>query len=132
MNFHEPHIDYAGIAPIIALTVGLVVVLMTSVFKPLRRTAPALTLATLAATAGLLIWHWNDSLTLITGALQLDNLAIAMSLIAILMAAACVFLSIGEPATRESKEGGRCDRDRSPHASRQVGRETRRSASPEP
>ena len=105
MNFHEPHIDYAGIAPIIALTVGLVVVLMTSVFRPLRRTAPALTLATLAATAGLLIWHWNDPLTLITGALQLDNLAIAMSLIAILTAAFCVFLSIGEPATREAGSG---------------------------
>jgi NADH-quinone oxidoreductase subunit N len=105
MNFHEPHIDYAGIAPIIALTVGLVVVLLTAVFKPLRRTAPALTLATLAAAAGLLIWHWNDSLTLITGALQLDNLAITISLIAILMAAACVFLSIGEPATREAGSG---------------------------
>jgi NADH-quinone oxidoreductase subunit N len=105
MNFHEPHIDYAGIAPIIALTVGLVVVLMTSVFKPLRRTAPFLTLATLGATAGLLIWHWNESLELITGALQLDNLAISISLIAILMAAACVLLSIGEPATKEAGSG---------------------------
>jgi NADH-quinone oxidoreductase subunit N len=105
MNFHEPHIDYAGIAPIIALTVGLVVVLMTSVFKPLRRTAPFLTLVTLGATAGLLIWHWNESLELITGALQLDNLSISISLIAILMAAFCVLLSIGEPATREAGSG---------------------------
>ncbi len=105
MNFHEPHIDYAGIAPIIALTVGLVVVLMTSVFKPLRRTAPFLTLLTLAATAGLLIWHWNESLELVTGALQLDDLAISISLIAILMAAFCVLLSIGEPATKEAGSG---------------------------
>ena len=29
MNFHDPHIDYAGISPIIALTVGLCVVLLT-------------------------------------------------------------------------------------------------------
>ena len=29
MNFNDPHIDYAGISPIIALTVGLVVVLMS-------------------------------------------------------------------------------------------------------
>ncbi|MGV1050080.1 MAG: NADH-quinone oxidoreductase subunit N [Solirubrobacterales bacterium] len=105
MNFHEPHIDYAGIAPIIALTVGLVVVLMTSVFKPLRRTAPALTLLTLAATAGLLIWHWDESLELITGALVLDDLAISISLIAILMAAFCVLLSIREPATAEAGSG---------------------------
>jgi hypothetical protein len=47
--FHAPHIDYAGISPLIALTVGVVVVLMTAVFKPLRPTAPALTLLTLAA-----------------------------------------------------------------------------------
>jgi NADH-quinone oxidoreductase subunit N len=105
MNFHEPHIDYAGIAPIIALTVGLVVVLMTSVFRPLRRTAPFLTLVTLGATAGLLIWHWNEALELISGALQLDDLAISISLIAILMAAFCVLLSIGEPATKEAGSG---------------------------
>lgn len=105
MNFHEPHIDYAGIAPILALTVGLVVVLMTAVFKPLRRTAPFLTLVTLGATAGLLIWHWNESLELITGALVLDNLAISLSLIAILMAAFCVVLSIREPAAEEVGSG---------------------------
>lgn len=105
MNFHEPHIDYAGIAPILALTVGLVVVLMTAVFKPLRRTAPFLTLVTLGATAGLLIWHWNESLELITGALVLDNLAISLSLIAILMAAFCVVLSIREPAAEEAGSG---------------------------
>jgi NADH-quinone oxidoreductase subunit N len=105
MNFNEPQIDYAGIAPIIALTVGFVVVLMTSVFKPLRRTAPALTMVTLAATAGLLIWHWDESLELITGALVLDNLAISISLIAILTAAFCVLLSIREPATEEAGSG---------------------------
>ena len=99
MNFHEPHIDYAGISPIIALTVGLVVVLMTAVFKPLRRTAPALTLLTLAATAGLLIWRWGDAANLITGALRLDDLAISISLIAILTAAVTVLLSLGEPAS---------------------------------
>jgi NADH-quinone oxidoreductase subunit N len=105
MNFHEPHIDYAAIAPILALTVGMVVVLMTAVIKPLRRTAPFLTLVTLGATAGLLIWHWNESLELITGALVLDNLAISLSLIAILMAAFCVVLSIREPATEEAGAG---------------------------
>ncbi len=105
MTFHEPHIDYAGIAPLIALTVGLVVVLFTSVIKPLRRLAPFLTLLTLAATAGLLIWHWDESLTLITGSLVLDNLAISMSLIAILMAAFCVLFSIREPASAEAGSG---------------------------
>ncbi len=105
MNFHAPHIDYAGISPVIALTVGLIVVLMTSVFRPLRRTAPALTMVALAAAAGLLIWQWGESKSLVTGALQLDDLAISISLIAILAAGFCVLLSVREPATEEAGSG---------------------------
>lgn len=105
MNFNQPHVDYAGISPILALTVGIVVVLLSAVFKPVRRWAPALTLLTLGATAGLLIWQWGDPKSLITGALRLDDLAISISLIAILMAAFCVLLSIGERATEEAGSG---------------------------
>ena len=105
MNFNEPHIDYAGISPLIALTVGICVVLLSAVFKPVRRSAPLLTLVTLAAAAGLLIWHWDDPRNLITGALRLDDLAISISLIAILTAAFCVVLSIGERATGEAGSG---------------------------
>src|SRR5215203_6074886 len=105
MSFHEPHIDYAGISPLIALTVGLCIVLLSAVFKPLRRTAPLLTMITLGAAAGLLIWHWDDPRTLITGALRLDDLAISISLISILTAAFCVVLSIRERATEEAGSG---------------------------
>jgi NADH-quinone oxidoreductase subunit N len=105
VNFHDPVIDYAGISPIIALTVGLVVVLLTAVFKPLRRTAPALTLLSLAAAAGLLIWQWGDPKDLITGSLRLDELAISISLIAILTAGFCVVLSTREPAADEAGVG---------------------------
>ncbi|HEY5053141.1 MAG TPA: NADH-quinone oxidoreductase subunit N [Solirubrobacterales bacterium] len=105
MNFHEPHIDYAGISPIIALSAGLCIVLLTAVFKPLRRTAPGLTLLALAAAAGLLIWQWGDPKDLVTGALRLDDLAISISLIAILTAAVTVFLSIREPAAEQAGHG---------------------------
>jgi NADH-quinone oxidoreductase subunit N len=105
MNFHEPQIDYAGISPIIALTVGMVVVLMTAVFKPLRRTAAALTLLTLASAAGLLIWRWGDPANLVTGALRIDDLSISISLIAILTAGFCVLLSTREPAADEAGRG---------------------------
>jgi NADH-quinone oxidoreductase subunit N len=105
VNFHAPHVDYAGISPVIALTVGLVVVLMTAVFKPLRRTAPALTLLTLASAAGLLIWRWGDPANLVTGALRIDDLAISISLIAILTAGFCVLLSTREPAADEAGRG---------------------------
>jgi NADH-quinone oxidoreductase subunit N len=105
MNFHEPHIDYAGISPIVALTVGLCVVLLSAVFKPLRRLVPGLTLLTLASTAGLLIWQWGESKSLVTGALRLDDLAISISLIAILTAGFCVLLSRGEPAAEQAGHG---------------------------
>jgi NADH-quinone oxidoreductase subunit N len=105
MNFHEPHIDYAGIAPLIALTVGLCVVLLSAVFKPFRHSAPVLTTTTLLTTAGLLIGQWGDPKSLITGALRLDDLAIAISLIAILTAFVCVLLSIREKAVEEAGSG---------------------------
>jgi NADH-quinone oxidoreductase subunit N len=105
MNFHAPHIDYAGISPLIALAVGLVVVLMTSVFKPFRRTAPALTILTLAVTAGLLIWRWDDPQSLVSGALRIDDLAISISLIALLTAAFAVLYSTRETAVAEAGSG---------------------------
>jgi NADH-quinone oxidoreductase subunit N len=105
MSFHEPHIDYAGIAPLIALTVGLCLVLLSAVFKPFRRSAPVLATTTLLTTAGLLIWQWDEPKTLITGALRLDDLAIAISLIAILTAFVCVVLSIREKAAEEAGSG---------------------------
>src|SRR5215203_5181055 len=105
MSFNEPHLDYAGISPLIALTVGICVVLLSAVFKPRRRSAPLLTALTLGATAGLLIWQWDDPKTLITGALRLDDLGISISLISILTAAFCVVLSIREGATEEGGSG---------------------------
>jgi NADH-quinone oxidoreductase subunit N len=105
MNFHAPHIDYAALLPVLALTVGLCVVLLSAVFKPLRRTAPGLTLLTLGTTAGLLVWQWNDSTSLVSGALRLDDLAISISLIAILTAAFAVLFSLREPAAEQVGSG---------------------------
>jgi NADH-quinone oxidoreductase subunit N len=105
MSFSAPHIDYAALSPVLALTVGLCVVLLSAVFKPLRRTAPALSLITLAATAGLLVWQWNDPTSLVSGALRLDDLAISISLIAILTAAFAVLFSLREPAADQVGSG---------------------------
>ncbi len=105
MNFNEPTIDYAGISPIIALTVGICVVLLSAVFKPVRRWGPGLTLVVLATVAGLLIWQWGDPKDLVSGALRIDDLAISISLIAILTAAFCVVLSSREPATEQAGVG---------------------------
>jgi len=105
MNFNAPHIDYAALSPVLALTVGLCVVLLSGVFKPLKRAAPGLTLITLATTAGLLIWRWDNPQDLVSGALRLDDLAISISLIAILTAAFAIFFSTREPAVEEAGSG---------------------------
>jgi NADH-quinone oxidoreductase subunit N len=105
MNFQAPEIDYAALSPIIALTVAVCVVLMSAVTPPLRRTAPGLTLIALATTAGLLIWNWNEPVTLVSGALRLDDLAISISLVAVAAAAFAVFLSIREPAAEQAGSG---------------------------
>jgi NADH-quinone oxidoreductase subunit N len=105
MNFHAPEMDYAGLSPVLALTVGLCVVLLSSVFKPLQRTAPLLSLLTLGATAGLLIWNWNDPTDLVAGALRIDDLAISISLIATMTAAFAVLFSLREPAAEEVGSG---------------------------
>jgi NADH-quinone oxidoreductase subunit N len=105
MNFNAPHLDYAGLSPIIALTAGICVVLLTAVFDRTKRATPFLTILILAATAGLLIWQWNDAKDLVTGALRLDDLAISISLIAILAAIFTVALSIREPAAEQAGLG---------------------------
>jgi hypothetical protein len=50
MNFTAPHIDYAGLSPVIALTAGLVIVLMVGLIPRLGRFSIAyLTVGVLAA-----------------------------------------------------------------------------------
>ena len=85
MTFEAPHIDYAGISPVIALTAGLVVVLVGGCWRAgaQRIVVSILGFGTLAAAAGLCIWQWGESKDLVAGALRLDDLALAVTLIAI-------------------------------------------------
>ena len=103
MTFEAPHIDYAGISPVIALTAGLCVVLMAGLFGGARQrfVVSALSVVTLATTAGLLIWQWGEAKDLVEGALRLDDLGIAISLIAVTAAAFVVPLTLREPAAED-------------------------------
>ncbi|MGH2986500.1 MAG: NADH-quinone oxidoreductase subunit N [Solirubrobacterales bacterium] len=96
MTFEAPTIDYAGLSPVIALTAGLVVVLVAGLFGSGGRQRIVVSffgLATLAAAAGLCIWQWGEAKDLVAGALRIDDLAIAGTLIAIVAAAFCIPLS---------------------------------------
>ena len=57
------------------------------------------------ATAGLLLWHWDDNISLVSGALRVDDLAISISLIAILSAFTTILLSVRERAADEAGHG---------------------------
>jgi NADH-quinone oxidoreductase subunit N len=100
MSFTAPHIDYAGLSPVIALTAGIVAVLLGAVLssRHQRLVASTLSLTTLAAAAGLAIWQWGNREDLVSGALRLDELGLAATLIAIFTAAVCVPLLWRDPA----------------------------------
>jgi len=104
-TFNAPEIDYAGLSPVIALTAGLVVVLMAGLLRPSRFLIAGLALAALGAAAGLAIWQWGERADLVSGALRLDELALAAALMAMLAAAVTVVLSIREPAAEQAEHG---------------------------
>src|SRR3954452_8150337 len=106
MSFNAPHIDYAGLSPVIALTAGLVVVLMVGLLPRMGRFVMAyLTVAVLAVTAGLAIWQWNSSGDLVAGALRLDAFGLAVTLIACFAASVAAVFAIREPAAEEAGQG---------------------------
>ncbi len=92
MNFTAPDIDYAGLSPIIALTVGLVLTLLAGLIggsvKRQRIVVSIFGIGTLAAAIGLEIWQWGEAKDLVAGALRVDNLGLAAG---ILCAAAAIF-----------------------------------------
>src|SRR5687768_15143615 len=100
MSFTAPDIDYAGLSPVIALTAGMIVVLMAAPRRGGRGRflVSAFSLITLATAAGLCIWQWGEEKDLVAGALRLDHLALATALIAIASAAFVIPLAWREPA----------------------------------
>ena len=100
MTFTAPHIDYAGLSPVIALSAGIVVVLLAGVLsgRHQKLVVSALSLTSLATAAGLCIWQWGTREDLVSGALRLDELGLAAALIAMFAAAVCIPMSWRDPA----------------------------------
>jgi NADH-quinone oxidoreductase subunit N len=105
MTFTAPQIDYAGLSPVIALTAGICAVLAGGLIARgarQRLVVSVLSLAALAATAGLCIWQWTEGpKDLVAGALRLDDLALAATLIAVAAAAFVIPLSWREEALEQ-------------------------------
>ena len=105
MNFHAPHIDYAGALTGDRADSGLCVVLLTACSGRCGATAPGLTLLDAGRDRGAADLAVGRATDLVSGALRLDDLAISISLIAILTAAFAVLLSVREPAVEQAGSG---------------------------
>jgi NADH-quinone oxidoreductase subunit N len=108
MTPKAPTIDWAGLSPLVALFAGAVVVLLVGLLRPrvIREViVPLLALAAFAAAAGLGIWQWGEQISLISGALRLDQMAIALMWIICATGAATVLLSWRAVAPREAAHG---------------------------
>ena len=91
-----PHIDWAGLSPLLALLGGATLVLLIGLLRPraVREVlVPLLALAGFLAAIGLGIWQWGEQKDLIAGALRLDDLTIVLSFVFCAGGAAAVLLS---------------------------------------
>jgi NADH-quinone oxidoreductase subunit N len=103
-----PHVDFAGLSPLIALLGGAVLVLLVGLLgsRWIRAQAvPALSLAALGAALGLTIWQWNAQKSIVSGALRIDDLALVLNLLLIAGGACAVLLAWRSLAAREAGHG---------------------------
>src|SRR5204863_1397766 len=92
-----PHIDWAAISPLVALTVGACVVLMAGLLRPafVRHVlVPLLTVVTLGVAVGLGVWQCDDNELVVSGALAIDDLTLALTMVFAAGALAATLLSI--------------------------------------
>jgi NADH-quinone oxidoreductase subunit N len=103
-----PHVDFAGLSPLIAFLGGATLVLLAGLLGPRRvreHGVPLLTLAVLGAATGLVIWQWQAQKSLVDGALRLDSLALVLDLALIAAGAATVLLAWRSRAAHEAAHG---------------------------
>ena len=104
----HPHVDFAGLSPLVALLGGAVIVLMVGLLRPAairEHGVPFLSLVALGASLGLTIWQWKQEKSIVSGALRIDDLALGLNMILIAGASAAVVLSWRSQAAREAAHG---------------------------
>ncbi|MGH2969277.1 MAG: NADH-quinone oxidoreductase subunit N, partial [Solirubrobacteraceae bacterium] len=103
-----PEIDWAALAPLVALVTGACVVLLVGLARApfvRLRVVPALAALTLAVTVGLCVWEWGENESIIENALAMDDLTRALTAIFSVAGIATVLLSWRSAATAEAGEG---------------------------
>jgi NADH-quinone oxidoreductase subunit N len=108
MTAKGPHIDWAGLSPLLALLGAATLVLLLGLLRPraVREVlVPLLALAGFLAAIGLGIWQFGEQKDLISGALRLDDLTLVLSFVFCTGGAAAVLLSWRAVAPREASHG---------------------------
>jgi len=103
-----PHIDLAGLSPLIAVLGGALLVLMLGLMRSraVRETAvPALSILALVITIALSVSQWGEREDLIAGALRLDELTLIMTILFCVAGIASILLSWRHLAPREAAHG---------------------------
>jgi NADH-quinone oxidoreductase subunit N len=95
---NAPTIDYAGIAPLIALTGGTCLTLLAGLLpgRTGRGLSVTTALVTLATAFGLSVWQFGESKSLVEGALRSDDLALSLDFLFYTAAALALVLSLRE------------------------------------
>jgi NADH-quinone oxidoreductase subunit N len=105
---HGPHIDFAGLSPLIALIGGATVVLVVGLLRGAlvrERLVPGLALVALGAALGFTIWQWDASKSIVAGALRVDDLALTLNIVFITAGFAAVLLSLRAQAPDDAGHG---------------------------
>jgi NADH-quinone oxidoreductase subunit N len=103
-----PHVDFAGLSPLIALLGGAVLVLLVGLLGSRwvrSQLVPLLSLVALGAALGLTLWQWNADKSIVSGALRIDDLSLALNLILIGGGACTVLLAWRSLAAQEAAHG---------------------------
>jgi NADH-quinone oxidoreductase subunit N len=107
-HIKAPHIDWASLSPILALTAGgLIVLLVGLLSSPFvrARVVPLLSLATFGVALGLSIWRFGKPASIVSGALRIDDLALELDMLFAVAGMATVLMSWRAIAPHESGHG---------------------------
>ncbi len=108
VHLKGPHVDFAGLSPLMALLGGATIVLLVGLVRARwvrAHAVPALSLIALGAAAGLTIWQWNSHKSIVSGALAIDDLSLMLNLVLVTGAALSVLLAWRSLAAREAAHG---------------------------
>jgi NADH-quinone oxidoreductase subunit N len=105
-----PVIDYEALSPLMATLGGSIVVLMAGLLRGRfvqTVLVPLLTVVSLLTAIGLVIWVWEpgDTVPIIEGALDVDTLALGLSILFYAAGLVCVGQSLSADAPREAGSG---------------------------